>query len=304
MKSHLNFINIALITSIGFIAIFLGGCLNNDTYDTLGILQKDVQTIQDYLSNNGIPAQMDSVSGIFYEIHKNGAGYRPALSAVVRVHFSGYTLEGVKFIDNFSVSALEYTFGNAANTNGLTQGFDIGLSHLDEGDSATFYVPSPYGYQNNQTGSVPPNSILVYHTKFEGIKNLALDNTAIDQYIMDHNFTAKIDSIYGTRFVVHKAGSGSLPANGDYITTDYVGQFLDGTTFDSSYGSGGSLAFHLGSGEVVKGFDMGFHHLHLGDSATIFIPSVYGYGDQAVGSIPANSVLVMGVDFKQLNPAY
>lgn len=304
MKNHLNFKHVVFIAALGAMPFLLGSCLNGDNYDSLGMLRQDIQTIQDYLSNNGIPAQMDSSTGVFYEIHKNGDGYKPALSAKVKVHFSGSTLEGTNFISNFSGSGFEYVFGNAVNADGLTQGFDIGLSHLYEGDSATFYVPSPYGYQNSQVGSVPPNSILVYLVKFDGIKNLAANNADIDQYVADHNFSAEIDPVYGTRYVVHKAGSGAKPTAGDVITTDYIGQFLDGNTFDSSTGSGGPLTFTMGAGQVVKGLELGFQNLHLGDSATIFIPSVYGYGDQAYQTIPANSVLVMGVNFKQLTPAY
>ncbi|MCL4152619.1 UNVERIFIED_CONTAM: hypothetical protein GTU68_011820 [Idotea baltica] len=112
--------------------------------------------------------------------------------------------------------------------------------------------------------------------------------------------TSEIDPVYGTRFAIHRQGSGNNPESGSSVSLQYQGELLDGSVFDSSYESNIPLSFTMGQGELIPGFEMGVSNLHLDDSATIFVPSIYGYGAQAAGDIPANSVLVFGLDIKAL----
>ena len=48
----------------------------------------------------------------------------------------------------------------------------------------------------------------------------------------------------------------------------------------------------------IKGMTEGLLQLNKGDKAYIFIPSELGYGDRAMGPIPAQSNLVFYVDIK------
>ena len=275
------------------------GCSGNDgdEYDPFAKLTEDVATIENYLSENNIDAEIDSASGIFYTIHKQGGGYKTISGIDVTTNFQGWTLDGVEFVNNFTGSPVEATLGDPSTYSpGHTSGVTIGLSIMQEGDSATIYVPSPYGYQNKTYDDVPPNSILVYNVKFEDIPKLDEDYEKIDQYILDKNMNAEIQPSYGVRYVVHREGNGVSPKPGAVVTTHYQGELLDGTIFDASYDSGIPLDFTYGNGELIVGFEMGVSQLHENDSATIFIPSIYGYAGQAQGEIPANSVLVFGLD--------
>jgi len=275
------------------------GCSGNDgdEYDPFDKLTEDVATIENYLSENNIDAEIDSASGIFYTIHKQGGGYKTISGIDVTTNFQGWTLDGVEFVNNFTGSPVEATLGDPSTYSpGHTSGVTIGLSIMQEGDSATIYVPSPYGYQNKTYDDVPPNSILVYNVKFEDIPKLDEDYEKIDQYILDKNMNAEIQPSYGVRYVVHREGNGVSPKPGAVVTTHYQGELLDGTIFDASYDSGIPLDFTYGNGELIVGFEMGVSQLHENDSATIFIPSIYGYAGQAQGEIPANSVLVFGLD--------
>src|SRR5690554_7620528 len=54
--------------------------------------------------------------------------------------------------------------------------------------------------------------------------------------------------------------------------------------------------FRSDQSTFIKGMIEGLLQLEKGDKAYIFIPSELGYGDRALGPIPANSDLVFYVD--------
>ena len=290
---------LGMLVVLGFL---VQGCSDDDAYDGFDTLVKDIATIREYLDDNGIVAEMDSVTGVFIETHKEGDGYRTFSGIDLTLNFKGWTLDGAEFADNFSQNPIEITLGEASTyPDGLTSGVAIGISLMHEGDSATLYVPSPYGYGNNAYKNVPPNSILVYNVKFDKILKLAEDYEKIDQYIVDNNMSAEIEPNYGIRYAIHREGNGESPVPGATISTEYVGELLDGTVFDSSYDTGFPLNFTFGNGELIVGFELGISQLHEEDSASIFIPSIYGYGDRAQGDIPANSVLIFGLDILSIS---
>jgi len=283
------------------------GCLNGDDedyYDAYKFLEEDIVKIQEYLEANQIDAEMDSATGVYYQIHKEGDGYKTIQGIEVEIHYQGLTIDGEEFVNTFGGIPKTISIGDVSTYPAtVTGGVTIGLSHMGEGDSATVYTPSPYGFQDKYYQGVQPNTILIYNIKFENVKNLDEDYEKIDQYIIDNNMTAEIEPDYGIRYVIHREGNNISPKPGATVSTQYQGELLDGTVFDSSYDSGIPLDFTYGNGELIVGFEMGVSQLHENDSATIFIPSIYGYKDQAVGDIPANSVLIFGLDITRIaNP--
>ncbi len=294
-----------ILTMLLSVGLFLQGCSKSDveTYDPFEYLANDVKEIDSYLSSNGINAKIDSASGVFIEIHKSGDGFKTIAGIEISAHFKGYTLDGEDFVNTFDGNPIDIVLGgeNPGNAT-ITNGLQVGLLNLFAGDSATIYVPSPRGFQNKTYQNVPPNSILVYDIKFVEINRLKQENELIDQYILDKNITAEIDSVFGTRYAIHRSGNNVTPKNGAAISLHYQGELLNGTIFDSSYESNQTLDFTFGAGSLIAGFEMGIVNLHENDSATIFIPSIYGYGENAQGdAIPANAVLVFGLDIKRIS---
>lgn len=294
-----------ILTMLLGIGIILQGCTKSDveTYDLFEYLANDTKEIESYLTTNGINAKMDTATGVFIEIHKSGDGYKTIVGVEISAHYKGNTLDGEEFVNTFNGNPIDIILGGLNEENAtITNGLQVGLLNLKAGDSATIYVPSPRGFQNKAYQNVPPNSILVYDLKFIEINRLKEEYELIDQYISDKNITASIDSVFGTRYAIHRSGNNVTPKNGAAISLHYQGELLNGTIFDSSYESNKTLDFTFGAGNVIPGFEMGITNLHENDSATIFIPSIYGYGENAQGdAIPANAVLVFGLDIKRIS---
>lgn len=91
-------------------------------------------------------------------------------------------------------------------------------------------------------------------------------------------------------------GTGKEAKSGDMIKVNYLGTFLDGEKFDSSYDRGQPFEFTLGAGQVIRGWDIGVVGMRVGGKRKLVIPPAFGYGDKTVGPIPANSTLVFEVE--------
>ncbi|KAK5729154.1 Peptidyl-prolyl cis-trans isomerase fpr2 [Elasticomyces elasticus] len=79
----------------------------------------------------------------------------------------------------------------------------------------------------------------------------------------------------------------------DKVEVHYRGTLeKDGSEFDASYNRGQPLSFHVGKGQVIKGWDEGLLDMCPGDKRRLTIQPEWGYGAKGMGPIPANSVLI------------
>ncbi|ETW02026.1 hypothetical protein, variant 1 [Aphanomyces invadans] len=103
---------------------------------------------------------------------------------------------------------------------------------------------------------------------------------------------------------VHDGDHSTYPQRGDSVTVNYVGTLaVTGAKFDSSYDRSAPFQFHLGLGEVIKGWDEGVAKLSLNETARLYIPSHLGYGASGAGSgvIPPNADLIFDVHLLAIN---
>jgi len=93
-----------------------------------------------------------------------------------------------------------------------------------------------------------------------------------------------------------QAGSGPAAKAGDCLVVKYYGTLAsNGTKFDEDFTDTTGFAFTLGQGQVIPGWDTGMVGMKVGGTRRLVIPAAQAYGDQAQGSIPANSDLVFVV---------
>jgi peptidylprolyl isomerase len=93
-----------------------------------------------------------------------------------------------------------------------------------------------------------------------------------------------------------QVGTGTEATRGRSVTVHYTGWLPNGSKFDSSRDRAKAFSFTLGRGDVIAGWDEGLLGMKVGGQRKLVIPSNLGYGSQARGSIPANSVLVFDVE--------
>jgi FKBP-type peptidyl-prolyl cis-trans isomerase FkpA len=94
-------------------------------------------------------------------------------------------------------------------------------------------------------------------------------------------------------------GTGATAANGNLVTVAYTGWLHDssrpeskGSQFDSSP----SFPFRLGTGFVIRGWDMGVVGMRVGGQRRLVIPPELAYGATSPGpGIPPNATLVFDI---------
>ncbi len=91
-------------------------------------------------------------------------------------------------------------------------------------------------------------------------------------------------------------GSGATLTAGQQVGVFYAGALANGSQFDARQAPSTPFSFKLGSGQVIRGWDEGVAGMKIGGKRQLIIPPALGYGGNANGPIPANSVLVFTVE--------
>lgn len=102
----------------------------------------------------------------------------------------------------------------------------------------------------------------------------------------------------GIQYEVMNAGEGPKPSAQDKVTTHYHGTLTDGTVFDSSVERGTPATFPVMG--VIKGWQEILQLMPVGSKWKVYIPSELAYGSRAMGSIPANSILIFEIELLKI----
>ena len=107
----------------------------------------------------------------------------------------------------------------------------------------------------------------------------------------------------GLQYKIIRSGpSGSPgPDRNDLVRVDYEGALTDGTVFDSSFAKG--QPYVTTPEQVVPGWTEALQRMKVGDEWMLYVPPALGYGEQAAGDIPPNSVLVFRIKLLDVAPA-
>jgi FKBP-type peptidyl-prolyl cis-trans isomerase FkpA len=98
-------------------------------------------------------------------------------------------------------------------------------------------------------------------------------------------------------------GEGDEANDFNKVVVNYTGSLTDGSVFDSSLNPGREpFTFTLGSGSVIKGWDLGVKGMKVGGKRKLTIPPELGYGENGAGSvIPPGSTLIFEVDLLEVS---
>jgi cyclophilin family peptidyl-prolyl cis-trans isomerase len=114
-----------------------------------------------------------------------------------------------------------------------------------------------------------------------------------DQSLVNQRYPNAVRTPSGLLYIVLKEGKGErTPSPWMRVTVHYTGFLLNGTKFDSSVDRGKPFQFHVGTGEVIKGWDKAVLTMKKGEKRILIIPPDLAYGDRGNGAIPPNATLI------------
>jgi FKBP-type peptidyl-prolyl cis-trans isomerase len=92
-------------------------------------------------------------------------------------------------------------------------------------------------------------------------------------------------------------GTGATAVPGKTVGVHYTGWLTNGKKFDSSVDRGRPVAFPLGAGRVIRGWDEGIVGMKVGGKRQLRVPPELGYGTRgSLGVIPPNALLIFDVE--------
>ncbi len=147
MKQHFLFFTISIIAIVS--------CSKDQ-------LTKDDDILQDYIQAKSLKATKHA-SGLYYIINKEGTGANPSLSNTVTVHYKGFLTDGTQF-DGTTSNPITFPLSN------LIQGWQIGIPLIKKGGDIKLLIPSTLGYGTRRSGSIAPNSVLVFDIQLVDFK--------------------------------------------------------------------------------------------------------------------------------------
>lgn len=107
------------------------------------------------------------MSGLLYEVLKEGEGATIQSGSQARVHYIGWLIDGTKF-DSSLDRGEPFTFPLGAGR--VIKGWDEGVAGMKVGEQRKLMIPSGLAYGSRQVGSIPPNSMLIFYVELLGIE--------------------------------------------------------------------------------------------------------------------------------------
>ncbi len=93
-----------------------------------------------------------------------------------------------------------------------------------------------------------------------------------------------------------KVGTGAEVQDGDVVEVNYIGTLQNGQEFDNTYKKGETVAFTVGEGKVIAGWEEGLVGMKVGGQRILVVPADMAYGRSGYGPIPGNATVVYAIE--------
>ena len=136
-----------------------------------------------------------------------------------------------------------------------------------------------------------------------------IDSTAVENYLVENNIENVLKDCYTVivtpgeicdgyvSYVLHEEGNGLTPLLSDNIKVSYSGRLMD---TDVEFDANDTIDFSLSG--LIAGWQVVLLDMQEGDSVTMYIPAVYGYGFAGSGeNIPSNANLIFEMRLHKIN---
>ena len=268
-----------------------------DSQDVSKIYAKEKAAGDAFLAKNkqkkGV---ITTVSGLQYEILKEGSGPKPTLENTVKIHSTGFLIDGKKFYSTLDQGKpMDFPMDRVIN------GWKEGLQLMSKGSKYKFYIPTELVNDQdiNSGGKIPPGSTLIFEIELldfkESEKQIGLKFLEQNKKKSGVKVTAS-----GLQYEVIKQGTGKKPSVSNTVKVHYTGTLIDGTKFDSSFDRGKPSEFVVS--QVIEGWIEGLQLMSVGSKFKFYIPSELAYGDnpREGGPIQPGSTLIFDVELLEV----
>jgi peptidylprolyl isomerase len=224
---------------------------------------------------------------------KMGSGNAAIPGSTLKTHYTGWLLSGRKF---GSSKDLGKSFDVVLGAGKLIKGWEKGLEGMRVGGVRWLRVSPAMGYGAAAYTMIPSNSTLVFRVE---LMESEVDSAVIEKmdFFPDTTTLALENGSEGLRYAIVKPGEGEPARVGTRVRVHYTGWLTNGHKFDSSRDRGQVLRVSLGSGQVIRGWDLGIAGMLPGEKRILIVPPGLAYGSRGMGPIPGGSTLIFAVEY-------
>lgn len=153
-KSFAIFAGICIL-ALGVFVYFIFG-FNQQSSKTTATETSQIQT-----ANEAIPADLK------IEDTQEGTGQEVKTGDTVVIHYKGTLTDGTQFDSSYDRGE---PFETQIGVGRVIKGWDLGVVGMKVGGKRTLTIPPSLGYGEQGTGSIPPNSTLIFELELLEVK--------------------------------------------------------------------------------------------------------------------------------------
>ena len=112
------------------------------------------------------------------------------------------------------------------------------------------------------------------------------------------DFTRLPEGLYRRDSIV---GVGREVVAGDSVSVRYVARYTDARLVSEIPPSRPALAYRVGTGRVIAGWELGIPGMQVGGRRQLIVPPELGYGSRDYLGVPGGSILVFTIDLVALH---
>ncbi|MGB0388295.1 MAG: FKBP-type peptidyl-prolyl cis-trans isomerase [Ardenticatenaceae bacterium] len=219
-------------------------------------------------------------TGLQYQDTVIGEGKGAQRGDLVMLHYTSYLPDGTLFESSVPVNEpLFFSLGEGT--------IDEGLIGMKKGGQRTLLIPSQLAVDGQ--ASAPS---LLYTVQL-----LAVDVSRTPAPVSDY-----VTSDSGLQFAVLEEGEGIEAKPGDQVLLHYSAWLEDATVFNTSRLTDSPVAFILGEGSVIAGWDEGIIGMKVGETRQLYIPAHLAHGAPPIPpTISPTSALIFEIQLLEID---
>ncbi|MDP1744049.1 MAG: FKBP-type peptidyl-prolyl cis-trans isomerase [Bacteroidota bacterium] len=265
-----------------------------------------------------------SDSGLYYKLQTIGDGKnKPAPGDFLQLKITYKTIKDSVFFDSYYCNETGMVI-LPFNRSSFKGSFEEGLTSMNAGDSNSFIVSADSLFEKFFNSELPlflePGSMVKMDVKLHSILTREGYLAELEKYkvivedrdieesrklkiYLDTNQTQFYQINNGMYYLPVKQGVGDYVKYGDMVKIHYIGYFLNGKQFESTYERGQPLEFNFGEdGQVINGFKTAISLMNEGAKTKFIIPSRLAFGEtgSSTNIVPAYSTVIYEIELLNL----